>query len=145
MITYSALPLDVSQRAFTWGLGVISSVSLTGRRSSENKTLCYPTSQEKALYIYFNEEGDVVNKLPLLWSSSLLLSIHPTFHPILPNPGCKCFSAALSTGLDFCSLWLGCCNPSVLPDHGMDVGYTFSGSFVWCLVKTEIWHLSFNF
>ncbi len=77
---------------------------------------------KRKCYIYFSEEGDDVNK-------PLLLSMHPTFHTFLPNPGCKRFSAALSTVLDF-SVQLGHGNPSELPDHGRDVGSTLSRSFV---------------
>lgn len=84
MITYSPLPLDVSQRALTWGHVSYFQHIAHRKRSSEKKKLCCSTSQEKALRIYFNEEGDDVNKVPFL-------SSHPTFRPILPNPGCTCF------------------------------------------------------
>lgn len=144
MITYSTFPPHVSLRAHTWGLRVISSIVLKERSCEKKRRDFVIPHPKRKCSIYLNEEGDDVNKVPLFQTSS---HVHTSYFPSFPpNPGCKCFSIALSTGLDFSNLWLGHCNPFMLPEHRRGVGF----SYLFCLlcscpVKTENWHLSFNF
>lgn len=93
---------------------VISGVAqLTGggplRKREENLL-----SREKVLYIYLNEEGHGVNKVPFYSEPLLLLSIC-----LSHNPSCGCF-------LRHCPLLRispGPCNPSC---EGMDFFWLFS-------------------
>lgn len=123
----------------TWA---ISSVSLTGRGPVRKGNFVVSASQEEALYIYFNEQVDDVNRRPSPGTSCPLLSHIPsihhlcTFYPFWTNPACKHVFVALSTGLDFSSA-IGiqlCCQI-------MDgiLGVLFRSSFVRRLVKKENW------
>lgn len=99
-------PAECSQEEVLWGGG--------GRREEEG--LCYSASQEKVLYIYFNEEGNDVNKFAFV-VNLFSCPYNPTSDQyLLPpsNPGCKCFPTALS----LCNLWVGRFNPPMMPQRG---------------------------
>lgn len=110
------------------------------------KKLCCWASQERALYIYFNEETGDVNKAPSFIAAwSKCLTSHFTSSIIL----LVCTVSQLHYSLlgDPCSslrLGLVICNArSAEGESGMYS--TSSGSFVWRVAKTGIWRLSFNF